>query len=77
LHGCLMYPHQNTLRITREFAATQGAADQTVWDGRWQAVDLPAEHSVQALGEQGAAQLESDLRPPWTQRSVNLSKICE
>ena len=70
LHGCLIYPHQNTLRITREFAATQSSADQTVWDGRWQAVDLPAEHSVQALGGHGAAQLESDLRKNVPFRSL-------
>ena len=48
LHGCLIYAHQNTLRITREYAATQGSADQTLWDGRWQGVDLSAQHNVQA-----------------------------
>ena len=53
LHGCLIYAHQNTLRITREYAATQGSADQTLWDGRWQGIDLPAQHNVQALGEHG------------------------
>ncbi len=72
LHGCLIYQHQNTLRITREFAATQGAADQTVWDGRWQGVNLPIEHSVQALGEHGAAQLDSDLRKNVPFRSLHV-----
>ncbi|MGB0568679.1 MAG: hypothetical protein ACPGK3_00765, partial [Paracoccaceae bacterium] len=72
LHGCLIYPHQNTLRITREFAATQGAADQTVWDGRWQGINLTAEHSVQALGEHGAAQLDSDLRKNVPFRSLHV-----
>ena len=33
LHGCLIYAHQNTLRITREYAATQDSADQTVGMG--------------------------------------------
>lgn len=72
LHGCLIYPHQNTLRITREYAATQGSADQTVWDGRWQGIDLPIEHSVQALGEHGAAQLDSDLRKNVPFRSLHV-----
>lgn len=72
LHGCLIYPHQNTLRITREYAATQGRADQTVWDGRWQGIDLPAQSSVQALGEHGAAQLDSDLRKNVPFRSLHV-----
>ena len=72
LHECLIYAHQNTLRITREYAATQGNADQTLWDGRWQGVDLPAQHCVQALGEQGAAQLESDLRKNVPFRSLHV-----
>lgn len=72
LHGCLIYPHQNTLRITREYAATQGSADQTVWDGRWQVVNLPAEYSVQSLGEHGAAQLDSDLRKNVPFRSLHV-----
>ena len=72
LHGCLIYAHQNTLRITREYAATQGSADQTLWDGRWQGVDLPAQHNVQALGEHGAAQLESDLRKNVPFRSLHV-----
>ena len=72
LHGCLIYAHQNTLRITREYAATQDSADQTVWDGRWQGVDLSAQHNVQALGEHGAAQLESDLRKNVPFRSLHV-----
>jgi len=72
LHGCLIYPYQNTLRITREYAATQDSADQTVWDGRWQAVDLSAQHSVQALGKHGATQLESDLRKTVPFRSLHV-----
>ena len=72
LHGCLIYAHQNTLRITREYAATQDSADQTLWDGRWQGVDLSAQHNVQALGEHGAAQLESDLRKNVPFRSLHV-----
>ena len=72
LHGCLIYPYQNTLRITREYAATQGSADQPVWDGRWQGVDLPAQHNVQALGGHGAAQLDNDLRKNVPFRSLHV-----
>ena len=72
LHGCLIYPYQNTLRITREYAATQGSVDQTLWDGRWQGVHLPAQHNVQALGEHGAAQLESELRKNVPFRSLHV-----
>jgi tRNA(Ile)-lysidine synthase len=71
LHGCLIYPHQKTLRITREYAATQSSVDQTVWDGRWQGVDLPTDYSVQALGEHGAAQLVGDVRKNVPFRSLS------
>jgi tRNA(Ile)-lysidine synthase len=72
LHGCLIYSYQNTLRITREYAATQRSADQNVWDGRWQGVGLPEDHSVQSLGEYGAAQLESDVRRNVPFRSLHV-----
>ena len=72
LHGCLIYAHQNTLRITREYAATRDSADQTLWDGRWRGVDLPAQYNVQALGEKGAAQLDRDLRKNVPFRSLHV-----
>ena len=46
--------------------------DQTLWDGRWQGVDLPAQYNVQALGEQGAAQLDRDLRKNVPFRSLHV-----
>ena len=61
LHGCLIYAHQNTLRITREYAPTQGSADQTLWDGVGRASICQRSTTSKHWGTWGR-QLESELR---------------
>jgi len=70
LHGCLIYRHKNTLRMTREYAATCIGSDKTLWDGRWKIAGVNADHQVRSLGEDGAAQLENTVRKSVPYRSL-------
>lgn len=66
LHGCLIVPSKNSLRITREWAAVRDevAAPDGLWDGRWglrNYGDPPSEASqIKALGKEGLAKI-----PDW------------
>lgn len=54
LHGCLIYRHKDTLRITRELKAIPGP------DARWQITGpLNAQHSIAPLGDTGLEQIEN------------------
>ena len=70
LHGCLVYPYKNTIRITREYAATQSSADHNVWDDRWHTQNVPTDSYLRALGKDGAAQLDTGLRKNVPYRSL-------
>lgn len=63
LHGCLLLPTRDHLRITREWAAIQNTrcAVSDLWDGRWRFTPPPRVglHGLEiaALGETGIAQI--------------------
>lgn len=61
LHGCLIYPDQGSLRITRELNAIKGYEDN-----RW-TIEGPMEasHRVAPLGPDGLAQIEN-----WRETSL-------
>ncbi|SMP30783.1 tRNA lysidine(34) synthetase TilS [Shimia sagamensis] len=67
LHGCLIVPGKNSLRITREWAAVRDevAASDGLWDGRWRLHydgETPTEAlQIKALGKEGLAKI-SDWR---------------
>ncbi|WP_294227546.1 tRNA lysidine(34) synthetase TilS [uncultured Shimia sp.] len=66
LHGCLIVPSKNSLRITREWAAVRDevAASDGLWDGRWGLRNDGAPPSdalqIKALGKEGLAKI-----PDW------------
>lgn len=76
LHGVHMSAHNDTLRLTREFAAVEAhrCAVGSVWDGRWSvAVDAGYEAEnkeliVRALGDDGLAQLP-ERQAAWPPRA--------
>ena len=64
LHGCLILPSKQSVRITRELAAIQETRCHVseLWDGRWRFVapeglDV-AEMEIAALGEQGLREID-------------------
>lgn len=64
LHGCLILPSKQSVRITRELAAIQEMRCHVseLWDGRWRFVPPEgldvAEMEIAALGEQGLREVE-------------------
>jgi tRNA(Ile)-lysidine synthase len=53
LHGCLIYPHKGTLRLTRELNAV------TSMEPRWTLVGpLDQNHAIAPLGESGLSQMK-------------------
>lgn len=68
LHGCLLLPDDDELRLTREPAAVcdHRVPASEIWDGRWQMIG-PASPGLEiaALGEAGLAQC-----PKWRERAV-------
>jgi len=63
LHGCLAYPHKETLRITREFnALSEDGTDQ----GRWHIKGpLTEHHRIKPLGDVGLRHI-----PDWRQSAL-------
>lgn len=66
LHGCLIVPSKNSLRITREWAAVRDevSAFDVLWDGRWRVHfdgSTPSDAlQIKALGKEGLAKI-----PDW------------
>lgn len=64
LHGCLILPSKQSVRITRELAAIQETRCHVteIWDGRWRFAppeDLDvAEMEIAVLGEQGLREID-------------------
>jgi tRNA(Ile)-lysidine synthase len=65
LHGCLLLPARQELRITREWAAIQKTrcCVSDLWDGRWR-VEAPEGYDtdglhIGALGERGIQEIEN------------------
>ncbi len=68
LHGCLVLPSKQSVRITRELAAIQETRCHVseIWDGRWRFVPPEGpdvtDMEIAALGEQGLREID-DWRP--------------
>ncbi|MCH2068181.1 tRNA lysidine(34) synthetase TilS [Shimia sp. MIT910701] len=64
LHGCLILPSKQSVRITRELAAIQETRCHVseIWDGRWRFVPPEGldvtEMEIAALGEQGLREID-------------------
>ncbi len=62
IHGCLIHPHKDQIRVSREFKAVEGnridLVDGTVWDRRWKVRFMDTKASTQLmiapLGAEGA-----------------------
>lgn len=67
LSGCIAFPEEETVRITRELKAvskTVCASDQ-LWDGRWRVEGAPVGTELRALGEVGLPQC-----PDWREAGL-------
>ena len=62
IHGCLIYPQKNQIRVSREFNAVahirMDLVDEAIWDRRWKVqrrgTKLPSRLTIAPLGPEGA-----------------------